>query len=309
MFGHFQKLLRRWQRLSQAHKLGLVFCFVALATIFTASAFGMLDVKDWFTLSVFGAAVLAISVVMLEEGNRRIRRLKSAMDRRLANARSRGVAKLHSEEIEHHKAASVASVMDAYLRNIGTDLHDGPAQTISFAVLKVDEVRKATSQANRKRALDHIEEALGEALIEIRAVATDMVLPDIAEMGVRQIIIQAINAHMRRTGLIIALDCEIDDVRIPVELGACVYRFTQEGLNNAFHHGVEDGHSVVGTLQGGVLHLAVHNRYVQGRLTRPIDHRGLGLYGLKARIESVGGKIAFTQIDSRTRLEMWLPLA
>jgi signal transduction histidine kinase len=84
-----------------------------------------------------------------------------------------------------------------------------------------------------------------------------------------------------------------------------VYRFIQEGLNNAFHHGLPEGQTLTATMQGGVLKLSITNKNLTDYAAQS-DHRGIGLYGLRARVQSIGGNLAFVQKDGQTRLEMWV---
>ena len=60
------------------------------------------------------------------------------------------------------------------------------------------------------------------------------------------------------------------------------------------------------TTQSGILKLSIANSYVEGVSPKHADHLGIGLYGLRARVQSVGGNYAFIQANGQTRLEMWL---
>ncbi len=45
-------------------------------------------------------------------------------------------------------SSRIAEMTEAYLRRIGADLHDGPAQLVGFAALKVEHARRARTAAS-----------------------------------------------------------------------------------------------------------------------------------------------------------------
>src|SRR5690606_17835696 len=101
-----------------------------------------------------------------------------------------------------------------------------------------------------------VESVLGGALDEIRAIATALVLPDIDTLDLAQVIDRAVKQHVRRTDAVIAVDSLVEPVHVASEIAVCVFRFIQEGLNNAFHHGLPDGQAVSAAIQAGVLKLS-----------------------------------------------------
>jgi signal transduction histidine kinase len=59
-------------------------------------------------------------------------------------------------------------------------------------------------------------------------------------------------------------------------------------------------------MQRGLLKLSITNNYVEASRAESTDHLGIGLYGLRARVQSIGGNFTFVQSNGQTRLEMWL---
>jgi signal transduction histidine kinase len=199
---------------------------------------------------------------------------------------------------------------DEHLLTIGTDLHDGPAQAIGLAMLKVGQVRGTAERVKRDRVLTEVESALGEALDELRNIATGFVLPDIDELDFEGVIRQAVDHHIRRTDARVIVEVMAGTFHPPRALGVCAYRFVQEGLNNALHHGLPDEVTVTATLDATLLKLSVLNNYIPGNHSVHLDHgHGLGLAGLRARVHSIGGNFLFVQDSGRARIEMWLDMS
>lgn len=264
-----------------------------------------LTLSSWATAATIGIIVMAALFGIVLEGSRKIERQGRILNRRLAQSHQRAVRHRELKAVAQRASRSVTEFTDKHLRTVGTDLHDGPAQTISFAVLRLDQIRRLPTKSAREKVVAEIEDTLGGALAEIRAIAMALVLPDIEDLDLQQVIERAVQQHTRRTGIAIDVDSRVEAVHADPELCVCVYRFIQEGLNNAFHHGLPEGQTMTATMQGGVLKLSITNKNLSD-FVEQADHRGIGLYGLRARVQSIGGNLAFVQKDGRTRLEMWV---
>lgn len=264
-----------------------------------------LTVSSWVTAATIGIIVMVALFGIVLEGSRKIERQGRILSRRLAQSHARAARHRELKAVAQRASRNVTEFTDKHLRTIGTDLHDGPAQLIGFAVLKLDQVRRLQKADERDAAVAEIEATLGSALSEIRAIALELVLPDIENLNLAQVVDRAVQQHIRRTGISIAVDSLIEPVHVAPEVAVCVYRFIQEGLNNAFHHGLPDGQALTASMQGGVLKLSITNDNLED-YTVHTDHVSVGLYGLRARVQSIGGNFAFVQQNGQTRLEMWV---
>lgn len=265
-----------------------------------------LTVASWLTVAIVSIVVMLGLFGIVAEGSRTIERQQRTLSKRLKLTHARSARLRQLKEDAVRASRSVTELTDLHLRTVGTDLHDGPAQSISFAMLKLEQVRHASKVVERSAMVAEIEDTLSTALGEIRAIAVDFVLPDIADLNLPEVIEHAVNQHTRRTGIIVSVDSRVEPVHVAPEVAVCVFRFIREGLNNAFHHGLPEGQAAVASLQRGVLKLSISNYYIAGERSMHANQGGLGLYGLRARVQSVGGSFTFVQENGQTRLEMWL---
>ena len=265
-----------------------------------------LTLSSWATVAIISSVLMIGMFSIVLEGSRTIERQGRVLSRRLAHSHARAAHHRELKAAAQNASRNVTELTDKYLRTIGTDLHDGPAQSIGFAVLKLDQVRRLAEVSQRNAIVSDVENILGGALGEIRAIATALVLPDIADLDLAQVVDHAVHQHVMRTDLAIAVENRLEAVQVAPEISVCVFRFIQEGLNNAFHHGLPDGQTVTAVTQVGVLKLSITNKYVADQPSRCADHLGIGLYGLRARVQSIGGNFTFVQSNGETRLEMWL---
>ncbi|RDL48059.1 Signal transduction histidine-protein kinase/phosphatase UhpB [Ensifer sp. M14] len=194
-------------------------------------------------------------------------------------------------------------------RQIGADLHDGPAQLIGFAVLQIDAARRSKTKADRESTLQIIGKTLDDALGEIRMIAKALLLPDIERLDLEQVIGRAIRLHEARTGTIVAVDIVRVDLRLPTPIKTCVFRFLQEGLNNAYKHADSNGQKVECRFVEGSLFVRVHDKGHQNGLSPPGKTvGGMGIEGLRQRVESFGGTLSFEYRPTGSVLVMILPL-
>lgn len=265
-----------------------------------------LTLASWVTAAVIATILILTLFGIVLEGSRKIERQGRVLSKRLAQSHARAA---HNRELKaqaQRASRSVTELTDKHLRAVGTDLHDGPAQLIGFAVLRLDQIRRLPKAGDRNAVVSEIETSLGSALSEIRAIAMALVLPDIEHLDLTELIDRAINQHVRRTEIVIAVDSRVEPVHVAPEVAVCVFRFIQEGLNNAFHHGLPEGQTLSADMQQRVLKLSITNNYVERDKSSHTDHFGIGLYGLRARVQSIGGNFTFVQRDGQTRVEMWL---
>jgi signal transduction histidine kinase len=196
--------------------------------------------------------------------------------------------------------ATVADANEQFLRRIGADLHDGPAQLLSYTLLRLHKVtplveRVGTEKERRDMLL--IRDSLNDTLREVRNISEGLALPELGPISLREVIELAISSHERLTNT--RVSCRLDNLpeEVPQSLKICVYRFVQEGLTNAFRHAGGIGQAVVAS---GVRQLAV--RVSDGGAGLPADGAasgGLGLAGLRARIEAIGGKLDISSIPGQ----------
>ncbi|MDZ4311075.1 MAG: histidine kinase [Cypionkella sp.] len=241
----------------------------------------------WLTVA---GAMLMIAVGLFAV----VLRGSRTIDRQLAAMKDLAAGNLALRLRVQGAAARFASVNDQTLRRIGADLHDGPAQLMGFAALRLDALQGQVS-GRAAEDLAAVQRAVKDSILEIRSIARGLSLPDIEQKSLEDILRGVAEAHAARTGTAVALHCQVIS-DLPAAVKICCYRFVQEGLNNAWHHAEGQGQEVRVTLLGDQLDLQVLDRGA-GFLQLPVDFlredAGLGLAGLADRVESLGGHISF----------------
>src|SRR5690606_32547563 len=127
------------------------------------------------------------------------------------------------------------------LRRLSADLHDGPGQLLAFALLRLD---AATAKIPPSEDIRSVREALNEAMREVRNLSRGAALPELDRLDAEQVLRQVVQAHEARSGTTVALDVRPPLPGLDQAERIALYRFVQEGLNNATRHGGGVGQAV-----------------------------------------------------------------
>ena len=192
------------------------------------------------------------------------------------------------------------------LRRIGSELHDGPVQSIGFALLKLDSIidgkDDASAAAQPDTALvDKIRGALNHALKEVRGLSAGLVIPELKDQSAREAIRKVIERHEQRTGTTVNRKLDALPEVLDNSTKICLYRLVQEGLNNAFRHGNGIGQYVGVSVRDSQLILTLSDAGpgIDPKDRDKINDPGhLGLRGMRERVESLGGDFHITS-DSK----------
>jgi signal transduction histidine kinase len=239
-----------------------------------------------FTLAFF----IALSAIVMR-GSRTIEKQRHALSQRV-NELSALLAQNETLRGRLQQASQRATALnETILRRIGADLHDGPAQLVAFASLRMDSnalVSPSTPPEARERAVAAIKASLDEAMHEIRTICNGLVLPQIESASLPEILERCVHAHEQRTGSAVDLSMTDPPGHLSPSAKICIYRFVQEALNNAYRHGGGVGQRVRQSMDGDKVSIEVADGG-PGFDPNGVRPTSLGLAGLKGRVESLGG--------------------
>jgi len=193
---------------------------------------------------------------------------------------------------------------ERFLHRVGADLHDGPAQLIGLALLRLDSLRPLlAAEHSKSEEFEKIRAVLQDCLREIRHLSAGLAPPHLDSLPLRKVLELAVRQHEQRTGS--AVDATIG--MLPKHMSSlhkvCIYRFVQEGLNNAYRHAAGIGQTVHVVSDGRELTVEVADKGPGLSPSNTGSGDGLGLAGLRDRVESLGGKFSLqAQSGSGTRL-------
>lgn len=194
----------------------------------------------------------------------------------------------------HHQQEQAREAAARERDRIARELHDVVAHAVSLVVVQAGAERLALgADAPRTRAaLDAIETAGRQALVELRAMLAVLRSPDddASELGPQPGLddLPALVSGVREVGLPVELDIDVTQ-HVPAGVGLSAYRIIQEALTNALKHAATSAH--VGLrCHDGALCVEVRNPLAPTP-HRPGDGTGRGLVGMTERATLHGGDV------------------
>ncbi len=263
--------------------------------------------KTWLVVAASALGMAAVLFRIVLRGSRMIDAQQAALQNRLAAMQI--MAEQNRNLRLHVQAASgrASSLNERYLRRISADLHDGPAQNLAVAALRLPRLGTIKNAAGRATELAEIREVLDSAMREIRGISRGLVLPELEGMPLPTLLERVTAAHETRTQTQVTSASDgIDAMTMDLPRNICVYRFVQEGLTNAFKHGGGTDQRVAASCLNGVLTVSVSDKGEAA--VSPTESGGLGLAGLQERVESLGGAFAATRGNDGATITMTLAL-
>lgn len=223
--------------------------------------------------------------------------------------------------------AQILESDERLLGRIGLDIHDGPTQHLSVALLELQlldgdlaDVDGDTLPPSLKPALERIYETLGGALTEMRELIGHLRPAQFEDRRLVDILRDAITGFEARSGATVTTDMRgefaVNGVSITQRI--TLYRILQEALGNAYRHGrsrnahvsvVEDEHGIAMDVRDDGAGFDAEAA-LKPRSGAPIAR--FGLHGMRDRAQVLGGTFSVTSVIGegttvRVFLPRWLP--
>lgn len=221
------------------------------------------------------------------------------------------------DERVRRAAAQSATLNERVLRRISAELHDGPAQDLGLARLKLDHVLEIveTKQANGETCEDApdlvtVQQSLQHALQEIRAISSGMGVPELDKLTPTEIVARVVRTHERRTNKQVEVQTNALPTQISLPAKIALYRVIQEALTNAYRHAQGIGQRVEVAAQYNVLTIRITDAGpgINGHATDD-DAEHLGIIGMRERVESLGGTFRVASaVGQGTQVVAQLPI-
>lgn len=263
---------------------------------------------SWLAVAAFTTIFFGLLSIIVLRGSRTIDSQRRALNDRIdeLSALLRQNEALRARVQRATQRAT--SLNESYLRRIGADLHDGPAQLVAYASLRLDSPKLAdprTPAEEREASLTNIKTSLDDAMAEIRAICSGLMLPHIETDSLAALLKRAIVAHEQRTGVTVDLLLNETPAYLSRAAKICIYRFVQEALNNGYRHAGGIGQKVTQSSEGSQVTVEVADEGHGFRMS-DVPPEKLGLAGLRDRVESLGGVFHLFSSDRGTIVRMSL---
>lgn len=260
------------------------------------------------------APMMFVLFMLVKRAANTVRRHRIALKTKIAQtAALAGLNDKLRQEADDARKEAVQS-NERFLNQLGQDLHDGPIQVLTVLGLKLGALQQPLdpeSSDDSRPSLADVEELLNGAVAELRDIATGVVLPGLNNLSTTDTLWLAVRQHESRTGT--TVKCRIDSLPVcPTPLRVALYRIVQESLNNAYQHAGGNGQRVDVFYAHNLLQVAVSDSgpgtAAPLQVPRQGGHAGLGLNGLRRRVEAFNGSLDVISSTDGTRVSVKIPL-
>ena len=251
------------------------------------------DARVWSWAIVAVAIVVSVALLtgIVKQGSDTITRQEAALTRQVGELSALLEQNEALSERVRTAAERATTTNERALRRISADLHDGPGQMLSLALLRLDSLRHGPEGARVADLpeLTEAERALQDAMKDMRAIAAGLRLPELASLSLAEVATRAVSDHERRSGTPVVMQLGPLPSGAPLSVKISYFRALGELLSNATRHGGGVGVRVGVTGTPDQLRLEVADDGPGFDPAQLADSAGLGLPGLREQAELLGG--------------------
>jgi signal transduction histidine kinase len=289
--------------------------FAVALLYYSAKSIG--SIQFWAQASVWAAVMVTGLVVIFSlyafvlATNRTIQKQRRGLADNLEESRAL------AEEVRGLHLSSERLRLDAIeaneqlLARVGSDIHDGPLQLLTLIIIQLTRSQKDKPKTDDGE-LPSAVKLTQTAMTDLRNISAGLVLPELAQLSLRQTIEFAAQRHEAVTGTHVRLEIDGLDHLAETAIKTCVYRVVQEALSNAFRHTGGLDQKVVASHTDGHVAVEISNRLPAVR--HPAKSSGdsrpkLGLRGMQLRVEAIGGGLFVRMSDDQIVVRMRAPIS
>lgn len=205
---------------------------------------------------------------------------------------------VHLREMRAEFSHSLIEHQAEERRRMAREVHDSTMQLLAGMGLSLGQLKRSRHSKATGDIVEEIEQMLGEAQRELRAISYLAHAPLVSELGLSRALRQLAGGFGRRTGLNIVLDLN-DELILQPAVEVAVYRLVQEALSNVHRHARATEVTVTLQQRRSILHVVVADNGI-GMPAKV--KRGVGLSSMRDRIEELGGRLMVSRANPGTVL-------
>lgn len=195
-------------------------------------------------------------------------------------------------------AASTIKAQEDERKRIARELHDETSQSLTGLMIGIRMTEKLIpeSMPEIRARLHSIEDLAHATLGEVHTMATKLRPSVLDDLGLSAALRSYVKEFTRNTGVYVELQVQAAARRFPPELETVLYRVIQEALTNvARHSGADSCRVTLEKRENRLIGFISDNGcgFDPRQVMRSEKTRGLGLHGMKERIELVDGFLEF----------------
>jgi signal transduction histidine kinase len=172
-------------------------------------------------------------------------------------------------------------------KRLARELHDEAGQALTSILIRLKALQTEVHDPDTLDRLDGLRYLTAQTIEDLRRISMDLRPAALDNLGILPALRWYTEEYVKRTGLAAEFSAPEEFERLPAEVELVLYRSAQEGLTNALRHSQAQKVEVRLERRPRVVRLQIRD---DGKGFTPKDsHRGLGLVGIRERVELLNG--------------------
>jgi signal transduction histidine kinase len=277
----------------------------------------MAELHSWFIVAaVFGLAYILLFKIV-HNGSNMIDSQRESLNEKLSMVTALHEQNLQLHEKVRHAAARVTTLNEDFLHRISADLHDGPAQDLGLALMKVQTLCETCGQCPHRQKIEEnnmlespsVRMLLLAALAELRTISAGLQLPKLNALTTNRIILRAVDDYQAKVDAHVEVALPEDEREASLPVKIALYRILQESLLNGFRHANGVNQKVQVRYDDTCVHVDITDGGQGFRVDAIPENGHLGIKGMRERIEVLGGDFKLNSSPGNgTLIRVGLPL-
>jgi signal transduction histidine kinase len=195
-------------------------------------------------------------------------------------------------------------------QHFAQELHDSAGQLLVALELSIAHLKLVEKNCGHETLIDEIQDNVAQIDREIRSMAFLHYPVELGDRCLHSALQALVLGFGRRTGVHMTFKFAGDRSPVDEALSMAILRVTQEALVNIHRHSRASAAKVSLARRGDLLHLTIADNGVGFPSDVPLQNvRGIGLQGMRHRIDRLGGQFHIRNLKHGAKLSAAVPVS
>jgi len=189
--------------------------------------------------------------------------------------------------------ANLQKMLDQERNSFAGLLHDSIGQNLLLIKLGMNNYKKINFKNSENDEFNKTIDLLDSTITEIKQIAHSIKPLNLDELGLITVLTSMCRKVSKESGIKAQLQLPVTDTDLPAELEECIYRITQESLNNMIKHSKANVFNVSLNIDEDTAVLFISDDGIGFKPTKLLNDKyvsdGMGILNMQERVERIGG--------------------
>ena len=213
-----------------------------------------------------------------------------------------------SQRVSRDAVRRVVEAQENERARLARELHDETGQALTSILLGLKTLDRRITDDDGRAAVSELRELVVDTLQDVRRLAVELRPAALDDFGLVPAIERLLSTVAEQSGLVVDLQSQLGQERLPTDAETTLYRITQEALTNVVKHADAERVTVHLSRSDGLVRLVVQD---DGAGFDPdlVRDGGVGLVGMRERTALVDGRLAIESTEGAgTMLTVEVPI-